>query len=515
MKLQNLTLYLFALLAVISCIALEDEFSPTVTDNTITDKIYYYRDSLHVDIAFRDNVLIEEGKVKIHIVDTESVLNDSVIFAFDTTYTDVGARLLKFDSLFLIPSYVRTGKYLLEVKNTDTGENQIADTSYFYIGTDTLAPVIENFSVSSAIEGNQENETLCRGERITVNAKVTDNVDLKRIGVKIGEGSARYFNVIGNSLNVVEIVQRQLFISDSLTNGTYDLTLIAEDQFGNVSEDITQINISCDDQPALFVSYKEESGIIIPSNRIVTLYPGEQFTMSSLIFKDNGGLDSARLEITRIGIASDVGEDAPTVHDTPVMVALGGVLEVDLATLFKEDFNFGFDLANTQAGETIFVNIKVKDNEQTWENASFFRFSMVAKEDLAPVIRITDLIIAGTKEYVPEDVVKDLTQRLVGNQSIDIAVEGKIDENVGLASIEYTFDSDNRLVQGFGGSINTPEEFTSYPVDIGTVLATTFPIYSNVNYEGDILYTLKIKATDIKGQKDSVTYNFNVSYPIE
>ncbi|KXX67712.1 hypothetical protein [Flammeovirga sp. SJP92] len=516
MKLQNLALYLFAFSTFISCIALEDEFDPTVTTDVLTDKIYYYNDSFPVSITFKDNALIQEGKVKFQFDNPQSVANDTVVFEYERTFTDVQARQLQFDSVFIIPSFIRTGKYMMEVSNLDAGENFIADTSYFYIGTDIQAPTIENLSVTSVVEGNLENDAFCRGERIVVNASVLDNVAVKRIGVSIADATPRYFQVnSSDTVNVADIVQRQLFISDSLTNGTYNLKLIAEDVFGNAAEVTTQVDVNCDDQPAVFVSYTEENGIEIPSNRIVTLFPGEQFKLNSLVFTDAGGLDSARLEVSRIGVAPSIGEPAPVTNDPPIEVDLQGVNEQDLAEVFNDNFQFGFDLLDTQAGETIFINITVKDGEQTWEEATFFRFSLVAKEDLAPIIRIADLVIDGTKEYVPEDEELELTDRLIGKNSIDIAVEGKVQENVGLASIEYSFVCDREEIPSVGGALDDPSAFTSYPVDLGTTLNTAFTIDANPPVTGDVFYTLTITATDIKGQVDDVTYNFKVTYPVE
>ncbi|MBD0405091.1 hypothetical protein [Flammeovirga sp. EKP202] len=514
MKLQNLALYLFAFSTFISCIALEDEFDPTVTTDVVSDKIYYYKDSFPVAITFKDNALIEESKVKFQIENPQLIANDTVIFAFEKTFSEVLARQLQFDTTFIVPSYVRTGRYLMEISNKDAGNNFIVDTAYFLIGADVQSPVIENFSVTSAIEGNLENEAFCRAERIVVNALVTDNIALKRIGVSIADATPRYFQANSiDTIDVAELVQRQLFISDSLENGVYNLKLIAEDVFGNTIEETTQINVNCDDQPAVFVSYQEESGIEIPSNRIVTLFPGEQFSLNSLVFTDAGGLDSARLEVSRIGVAPSIGEPAPVVNETPIEVDLQGVNEQDLAQVFNnDDFQFSFDLLDTQAGETIFINITVKDGEQTWEEATFFRFSLVAKEDLAPIIRIADLVIDGTKEYVPENDVLDLTDRLIGKNSIDIAVEGKIQENVGLASIEYSFVSDREEITPVSGALDDPSVFTSYPVDIGTTLNTAFTIDADPPVFGEVIYTLTITATDIKGQTDDVTYNFRVTY---
>ncbi|NME71144.1 DUF4625 domain-containing protein [Flammeovirga aprica] len=517
MKLQNLALYLFAFSTFISCIALEDEFVPTVTTDVVSDKVYYYQDSFPVAVTFKDNALIQESKIRFQIDDTLSVANDTVVFAFEQLFEDVSARQLQFDSTFIIPSYVRTGKYMMEVSNMDAGENITVDTTYFFIGTDVSDPIIENFSVTSAVEGNLENDAFCRGEKIVVNASILDNVALKRFGISIADATPRYFQANSNdTVSVADIVQRQLFISDSLTNGTYNLRLIVEDAFGNQADTTTQISVNCDDQPAVFVSYQEENGIEIPSNRIVTLFPGEQFKLSSLVFTDAGGLDSARLEVSRIGVAPSIGEPAPVTNDTPIEVDLQGVNEQDLAEVFNDNFQFNFDLLNTQAGETIFINITVKDGEQTWEEASFFRFSLVAKEDLAPIIRIADLVIDGTKEYVPENEELELTDRLIGKNSIDIAVEGKVQENVGLASIEYSFTSDREEITSVGGALNDPSVFTTYPVDLGTTLNTVFTIdAAPAGVTGDVFYTLTLTATDIKGQTDAVTYNFKVTYPVE
>lgn len=515
MKLQNIALYLLAFSAFISCIALTDEFDPTISVESEAGKTYYYKDTFKLNVVFKDNVLIEEGRIRIRMVDTLSTVNDTILFTYDSTYQNVRARQLEVDSSMLVPLNVRTGKYFIEVSNEDADENFIADTSYFYIGTDTMAPVIEQITVTSAIEGNQGSTTFCRGERLLIDALIHDNLSIKKLGIQIGVNTPRYFSVDGDSLNVVDVVQRQFFVPDSLVNGEYDLTLLVEDQFGNKSQVVTSINISCDDEPAFFVSYSEASGIEIPSNRIVSLFPGENFSLSSLIFRDNGGLDSARLEVTRIGVSSVVGESGTITNDPIIGIDLDGVEEQDLATLFEDNFNFGFDLLETTAGETIFINVKVKDAEQTWDEASFFRFSLVAKEDLAPIIRIADLIIDDTKEYIPEDEVQDFTSRLVGKNNINIAVEGKVQENVGLSSIEYKFSSDREGIVNLEGKVEGEDSFTSYPVDLGTTLNTEFPISSSLAIQGDVLYTLKIVAKDIKGQMDSVSFNFNVTYPIE
>ncbi|AZQ63671.1 hypothetical protein EI427_15995 [Flammeovirga pectinis] len=502
MKLQNVALYILFLTGFISCIALEDDFSPSISSDSFLNDTYYYKDSFQLNITFTDNVLIEEAQVTIGKVDA-SLDSTDLEFTFDSVFT-TQARLLILDSAILIPAYVSTGEYFLALRNTDTGGNIIADTTYFMVGTDTLSPSLSDLTVMSAIEGNQENTAYCRGEYLALSGLISDNIGINKVGVQIGTSSPRYFLADGENITLESIVENQIFISDSLANGVYDLTISMEDVFGNVKTEVQSINVNCDDVPAQFVSYAETNGIEIPSDRVVLMFPGENFSLSSLIFEDEGGLDSMRLEVSYISVPSAVGS-AGTVVEAPVVnLALDGATTVDLATLTT--FNFGFNQTGVDAGETIFVNVKVKDQEQTWDNASFFRFSLVAREDLAPSINITDLIFNESKEYIPENTVQELTL----TEDLNISIEGKVDENVGLSSITYTFTDD----YGYNAPMtSTFTDFTTYPVDLGVMFGNvSFPIRQSLDHEGVLIYTLEVVATDIKGQVDTVTYNFSVNY---
>ncbi|NME68098.1 DUF4625 domain-containing protein [Flammeovirga aprica] len=503
--LTKVLLFIVTLSAVLSCIALEDEFSPTVSNNIIADKVYYYYDSLHINVMFRDNALIEESNVRISLITSTPSENDTVSFSFDTTYTNVAARLLQFDSTFIVPLHAKTGKYIFESSNKDASDNIIRDTTYFYIDTDTIAPLVTDFSVQSKNEIHQNNNQFCRGDVVIINAFVTENAALKRVGAGIGENEITYFEANGQSTSTATLLQNSFSIPNDLTDGSYQLKFVVEDMFGNSTALSENITILCDNTPAELISFEEESGISVPASFIVPLFPGEEFNLSSLIFEDTGGLDSARLEISRNGTQGDVTE-------TPITFDLEGVTKTDLSTIFDEYFLFSFDKVNAVEGDEISVNVLVKDLNQSWENASSFNFSLIAKKDEAPEIVINHLVINDVPTVVPINEEYDITDLLDENQDLTIALDGVINEEVGLASVKYKFSSDNRNIQSFGRIIDLSDDELSYPVSISDVIGTTFPINDNENLSGKITYSLEIIATDFKEQADTVNFVLSAVY---
>ncbi|WP_281615552.1 DUF4625 domain-containing protein [Flammeovirga sp. SubArs3] len=512
MKLQTLISYILLLAVFASCIALEDDFSPSISSMEIEEnKVFHYKDTFNLSVTFSDNVLISEATISIGEVNPES--SSVFTFSFDSTYADIQARALAIDSSLVIPAYVPTGQYFLALKNKDAGDNVMVDSIFFRIESDTILPSFSSdFSVMSAIEGNQESTVYCRGERLLLSGILSDNIGLTKLSVQFADSSPRNFLIQGDSLDINDIVQRQIFIPESLENGIDTLTLTLEDEYSNVSVKKIPLEINCDDVAANFASY--ESTQEIPSDRIVLIYPGTPFQLTSLIAEDEGGLDSVQLEVSRIPVSSDGSTSTPIIEQF-VEVALNGVNTIDLATLEDLNFNFEFDELTTDAGETIFINVKIKDQEQTWDNASFFRFSLVAREDLAPSITVTDFIFNDTKEYVPENEPYALTPQ---TNSINIKLEGKIYENVGLQSVLIEFIDLGLGSRGTSAS-KTVTEFSSYPVDLGSLISDLQMVVPSMN-QADLYeysqtdFRLRILATDIRGQTDEIIYNFSVDYSL-
>ncbi|KXX69530.1 hypothetical protein [Flammeovirga sp. SJP92] len=503
--LTRICLFIVTSSAVFSCIALEDEFFPTATNNITSDKVFYYFDSLHVNVDFRDNALITESNVRLALIEPSVAESDTVLFSFDTTYTTVEARLLRFDSTFIIPLYAQTGKYLLATNNKDASDNTIWDSTYFYIDTDTTAPFVEQFSVVSKNEKNIENNQFCRGDIVSINALVTDNAALDRVGISIDEEETVYFNLAGRSAGIANLIQNDISIPNSINDGSHQLQLVIEDKFGNAITVSKTITVMCDNDPAELVLFEEESGIELPSNNVVQLFPGEEFNLSSLIFEDTGGLDSAQLEITRQANGN------PTV-ETPVTFGLDGVTSADLSDIFEDYFSFSFDKVNANEGDEIMVNVKVKDINQIWEKASSFHFTLISKKDEKPELLIPNLIINGNAVSVNPDEEYDLTDLLIENGNLTIELDGEIREEVGLTSVKYTFNSDHRSIQSFGRRIDISEEELDYPLPIETVIQTPFPIDYNENLEGKITYSLQVIATDFKEQSDTVNFVLSAVY---
>ncbi|MBD0404878.1 Ig-like domain repeat protein [Flammeovirga sp. EKP202] len=504
--LTKVVLFVITLSCVFSCIALDDEFFPTVSNNIIPDKVYYYYDSIHVNVMFRDNALIQETNVKVALLEQNGMESNTVAFTFDSTYSNVATRLLKFDSTFIVPLNAETGKYLLETTNKDASNNYTKDTTYFYIDTDTTSPSIEQFSVRSTNEKNTIDNQFCKGDVVEVNALVTDNIELYRVGVAFDEGETIYFDTEGRSTGIGTLLQNEISIPSDISNGTHQFKLLIEDIYGNTTMLSETISIECENDPAELISVVEESGKDVPSNGIIPLNPGEQFNLTSLIFEDTGGLDSARLEVTRYQ-----GENDPIV-ETPIDVDLESAIETDLSELFSDYLSFGFDKIETNEGDLIEVSIKIKDLNQTWENASSFNFSLQSKKDEKPEIVVHHLVINGVNTEVDPDEEYDLTDLLLENQNLQIGIDGVINEEVGLASVRYSFESDHRSIQSFGRIINLSEEELTFPVSIEEVIATTFPINYNEHLDGKITYNLEITVTDLKGQTDAINFILSADY---
>lgn len=253
MKLHNIALYFILYAVFTSCIALEDNFDPSINSMDINEEsIFFYKDTFNLQVTFSDNFLIEEATVSIGKVNDENT--STVKFEYDSTY-EVNARAIVIDSALVVPPHVSIGTYYLSLRNKDAGGNIIEDTTFFQIGTDTLGPSVDgDVDVVSAIPGNTEATVFCRGERIYLDGMLIDNIGLAKVSVQIGDSYPILFPLQGESVNINSIVQKKLFIPNDIVNGTTNLTLIIEDLFGNTSTYIKQLTINCDDVAPNFYS---------------------------------------------------------------------------------------------------------------------------------------------------------------------------------------------------------------------------------------------------------------------